>query len=182
MQTTHTMLCFPSGLPTPNRNLKLRAPAIFYSLVRVATHWLPDCSLSVLVGDEPSRQGTLRHAGQINLCNSDCNQNRAVIWNFGQLVTTPASQSAWWQVPARRFDSGGSGRSLPGAREHPMAFQWTKASRAKLSRSQKARWKERKRQQRRKGVKLPPDSVIGVVKIGLPSLAGSGALRDPRLA
>jgi hypothetical protein len=31
-----------------------------------------------------------------------------------------------------------------------MAFKWTKASRAKLSRSQKARWKERKRQQRRK--------------------------------
>jgi len=31
-----------------------------------------------------------------------------------------------------------------------MAFKWTKASRAKLSRSQKARWKERKRQQSRK--------------------------------
>ena len=45
--------------------------------------------------DEPGRQGTLQHAGQIKLCNRDCNQNRAVIWNFGQLVTTPASQSAW---------------------------------------------------------------------------------------
>jgi hypothetical protein len=29
--------------------------------------------------DEPRRQGTLQHAGQIKLCNSDCNQNRAVI-------------------------------------------------------------------------------------------------------
>jgi len=47
----------------------------------------------------------------------------------------------------------GSGRSLTRAREHPMAFKWTKASRAKLSRSQKARWKERKRQQRRKRAK-----------------------------
>ena len=65
--------------------------------------------------DEPGRQGTLQHAGQIKLCNSDCNQNRAVIWRFGQLVTTPASQGAWWQVPTRRFDSGGSGR-LP----HPL--------------------------------------------------------------
>jgi len=63
--------------------------------------------------DEPGRQGTLQHAGQIKLCNSDCNQNRAVIWRFGQLVTTPASQGAWWRVPTRRFDSGGSGRSLP---------------------------------------------------------------------
>jgi hypothetical protein len=34
--------------------------------------------------------------------------------------------------------------------EHTMAFKWTKASRAKLSKSQKARWKERKRLQRRK--------------------------------
>jgi hypothetical protein len=31
-----------------------------------------------------------------------------------------------------------------------MAFKWTKVSRAKLSKSQKARWKERKRLQRRK--------------------------------
>jgi hypothetical protein len=31
-----------------------------------------------------------------------------------------------------------------------MANKWTKASRAKLSRTQKARWKERKRRQRRK--------------------------------
>src|SRR6266404_9319619 len=53
--------------------------------------------------DEPGREGTLQHAGQIKLCNSDCNQNRAVIWSFGQLVTTPASQRAWWQVPTRRF-------------------------------------------------------------------------------
>jgi hypothetical protein len=60
--------------------------------------------------DEPGREGTLQHAGQIKLCNSDCNQNRAVIWSFGQLVTTPASQGAWWQVPIRRFDSGGLGR------------------------------------------------------------------------
>jgi len=45
--------------------------------------------------------------------------------------------------------------------------------RAKLSRSQKARWKERKRQQRRKALNVPPDNVIGVVKIG-PSVAGSG--------
>src|SRR5262245_15571109 len=29
--------------------------------------------------DEPGREGTLQHAGQIKLCNSDCNQNRAVI-------------------------------------------------------------------------------------------------------
>ena len=34
------------------------------------------------------------------------------------------------------------------------------------SRSQKARWKERKRQQRRKRAKRSPDSAIGVVKIG----------------
>src|SRR5262245_21000302 len=47
----------------------------------------------------------------------------------------------------------GRGAHFTGAREHPMAFKWTKASRAKLSRSQKARWKERKRQQRRKGAK-----------------------------
>src|SRR3989442_10413181 len=39
--------------------------------------------------------------------------------------------------------------------EHTMAFKWTKASRAKLSRSQKARWKERKRQLRRKRPKRP---------------------------
>jgi hypothetical protein len=32
--------------------------------------------------DEPGRQGTLQHAGQIKLCNSDCNQNRAVIWRL----------------------------------------------------------------------------------------------------
>jgi hypothetical protein len=51
--------------------------------------------------------------------------------------------------------SGGSGRSLTTATEHTMAFKWTKASRAKLSRSQKARWKERKRQQRRKRPKRP---------------------------
>jgi hypothetical protein len=55
-----------------------------------------------------------------------------------------------------------------------MAFKWTKASRAKLSRSQKARWKERKRQQRRKrALNVPPDNAIGVVKIGA-SVAGSG--------
>src|SRR5262249_28100027 len=61
--------------------------------------------------DEPGREGTLQHAGQIKLCNSDCNQNRAVIWGFGQLVTTPASQGAWWQAPARRAPTpGGSGR------------------------------------------------------------------------
>src|SRR5262249_26589398 len=36
--------------------------------------------------------------------------------------------------------SGGSGCSRTAARERPMAFKWTKASRAKLSRSQKARW------------------------------------------
>ena len=29
--------------------------------------------------DETGREGTLRHAGQIKLCNSDCNQNRAII-------------------------------------------------------------------------------------------------------
>jgi len=34
--------------------------------------------------------------------------------------------------------------------DNTMARKWTKASRAKLSRSQKARWRERKRQQRRK--------------------------------
>src|SRR5215813_8021602 len=62
----------------------------------------------------------------------------------------------------RRYDKsrpvasrGGSGRSLTAATEHTMAFKWTKASRAKLSRSQKARWKERKRQQRRKRPKRP---------------------------
>src|SRR5215831_18551895 len=61
--------------------------------------------------DEPGREGTLQHAGQIKLCNSDCNQDRAVIWSFGQLVTTPASQSAWWQAPACRSPNpGGSGR------------------------------------------------------------------------
>src|SRR5262245_24167509 len=58
--------------------------------------------------------------------------------------------------PTRQFDSGGSGRSLTAATEHTMAFKWTKASRAKLSRSQKARWKERKRQQRQKRPKRPP--------------------------
>jgi hypothetical protein len=39
--------------------------------------------------------------------------------------------------------------------EHTMAYKWTKASRAKLSRSQKARWKERKRQQQPKRLKRP---------------------------
>ena len=34
-----------------------------------------------------------------------------------------------------------------------MPHKWTKASRAKLSRSQKARWKKRKRQQHRKPAK-----------------------------
>src|SRR5262249_58335670 len=64
--------------------------------------------------DEPGREGTLQHAGQIKLCNSDCNQNRAIIWNFGQLVMTRASQSAWWQVPARRSTAaGGGGRMVP---------------------------------------------------------------------
>ena len=29
--------------------------------------------------DEPGREGTLQHVGQIKLCNSDCNQNRAII-------------------------------------------------------------------------------------------------------
>src|SRR5262249_30789769 len=47
----------------------------------------------------------------------------------------------------------GARSELTGATERPMAFKWTKASRAKLSRSQKARWKERKRQQRRKRAK-----------------------------
>src|SRR6516164_10451682 len=103
--------------------------------------------------DEPGREGTLQHAGQIKLCKSDGNQNRAIIWSFGQLATTPASQSAWVASPGPPFDSGGSGRSLTAAIERPMAFKWTKASRAKLSRSQKARWKERKRQQRRKRAK-----------------------------
>jgi hypothetical protein len=51
-----------------------------------------------------------------------------------------------------------------------MAFKWTKAARAKLSRSQKARWKERKRQLRRKRPKRSSDSAIGVIKIALPSL------------
>src|SRR5262245_29281391 len=71
--------------------------------------------------DEPGREGTLQHAGQIKLCNSDCNQNRAIIWNLGQLVTTPASQSAWWQVPARRSTAAGRGsriRGLPDLFKH----------------------------------------------------------------
>jgi hypothetical protein len=33
----------------------------------------------------PAGRGTLQHAGQIKLCNSDCNQNRAIIWSFDQL-------------------------------------------------------------------------------------------------
>ena len=33
---------------------------------------------------------------------TDPQGNRAIIWSFGQLATTSASQSAWWQVPARR--------------------------------------------------------------------------------
>jgi len=45
---------------------------------------------------------------------------------------------ASWQVPVRRAEGGGSGRSLTAATEHTMAFKWTKASRAKLSRSQTA--------------------------------------------
>ena len=84
---------------------------------------------------------------------TDPQGNRAIIWSFGQLATTPASQSAWVASPGPPFDSGGSGRSLTAAIERPMAFKWTKVSRAKLSRSQKARWKERKRQQRRKRAK-----------------------------
>ena len=73
----------------------------------------------------------------------------------GQLVicaclpTNPVQMTSPGPSRAR----GGSGRSLTGATERPMAFKWTKASRAKLSRSQKARWKERKRQQRRKRAK-----------------------------
>jgi hypothetical protein len=43
-----------------------------------------------------------------------------------------------------------------------MAFKWTKASRAKLSRSQKARWKERKRQQSRKRLSVPPANKTGI--------------------
>jgi len=46
------------------------------------------------------------------------------------------------------FDSGGPGRSIENG--YTMARKWTKASRAKLSRSQKARWRELKRQQKRK--------------------------------
>ena len=38
-------------------------------------------------------KSTSKHAEQIKLCISDCNQNRAIIRSFGQLVTTPASQS-----------------------------------------------------------------------------------------
>jgi hypothetical protein len=37
-----------------------------------------------------------------------------------------------------------------------MANKWTKASRAKLSRSQKARWKERKRHPHRSAFTPPP--------------------------
>ena len=36
------------------------------------------------------------------------------------------------------------------ANELAMTHKWTKASRAKLSRTQKARWRKRKRQRRRK--------------------------------
>jgi hypothetical protein len=62
-----------------------------------------------------------------------------------------------------------------------MAFKWTKASRAKLSRSQKARWKERNSSVG--SVLNVPDSVIGVVKIGHSGAgrAGSGRLNDPLL-
>jgi hypothetical protein len=38
-----------------------------------------------LVGSSLFVEERLPHAGQIKLCNSDCNQNRAVIWSFGQL-------------------------------------------------------------------------------------------------
>jgi hypothetical protein len=96
----------------PGRLYSLTRPLLLRAMMRK-----PSCLISCSHGfcrkarrDEPGRQGTLQHSGQIKLCNSDCNQNRAVIWSFGQLVTTPASQGAWWQVPTRRFDSGGSGR------------------------------------------------------------------------
>jgi len=72
-------------------------------------------------------------------------------WSVSHLClpTNPVQMTSPGPSRAR----GGSGRSLTGATERPMAFKWTKASRAKLSRSQKARWKERKRQQRRKRAK-----------------------------
>src|SRR6476619_5263879 len=54
------------------------------------------------------------------------------------------------------FRSSGSGRSLTAARGRPMAFKWSKASRAKLNRSQKARWKERKTIG--SALNVPPDS------------------------
>jgi hypothetical protein len=58
-------------------------------------------------------------------------------------------------VPVTSLGNADRGVYLPLAREHTMAFKWTKASRAKLSRSQKARWKKRKRQQHRKPAKRP---------------------------
>ena len=56
-------------------------------------------------------------------------------------MTHPALNPA----PARRFPwrIRGSGRSLYSSREHQWHSSGTKASSAKLSRSQKARWKER---------------------------------------
>src|SRR5262245_46729330 len=98
--------------------------------------------------NEPGREGTLQHAGQIKLCNSDCNQNRAVILELSSVghdacqpecvVTSPGPSIRQRRVGAlnRKWVT--------------MARKWTKASRAKLSRSQKARWRERKRQQRRR--------------------------------
>src|SRR5215831_11141825 len=62
-----------------------------------------------------------------------------------------------------------------------MAFKWTKASRAKLSRSQKARWKNENDSSVGSALNVPPDSVIGVVKIGasVAGSGGSGRLDDP---
>src|SRR4051812_47673266 len=66
-----------------------------------------------------------------------------------------------------------------------MAYKWTKASRAKLSRSQKARWKENGNgSSGASALNVPPDSVIGVAKLAL-SVAqngGSGPLDRGGLA
>jgi len=80
--------------------------------------------------------------------------NQAASPFAGKMVTaTVLGLSALWQVPARRHTPAGRGAHLQQQQSVQMAFKWTKAARAKLSRSQKARWKERKRQQRRKRAK-----------------------------
>jgi hypothetical protein len=55
-----------------------------------------------------------------------------------------------------------------------MAFKWTKAARAKLSRSQRRDGRNENDSCVGSTLNAPPDSAIGVIKIGAPSLAAAG--------